>query len=430
MSRVGMVVALAAMLAAGQSMAQQVEDVSIIEERSESAGHLNEARALVRVVEGRVAESAGMVTDEDRASVQSARERAGGFERDAEAIAAGSRAGTETELRTLIASEPGLQSLIGAAEAQDAVGRQESPRYRLLVSQSMGSEGLRAVVELARSRPDMVVVFRGIRRDQTMSDLVQMILRMNGPVEEGDAVPTVSLDPVAFREGPVTAVPQLEALGQDGEVIAFVRGVVNPDWIEGKVLSGERGDLGRAGPTTEVVEEDMAVLLQEKAVEQQEAIADRARENVRGFWQQASMVDLPHARVDRTREVDPSVTLVEGFTGPDGTVIAYPGQRINPMDAVPFDQLVIVIDGTDPRQVAWARRKSDEATGVAVTVVTTRINREDGWNHYTGMVVALDQPIYLIPAEMVERFRLERVPATVEGGDRVLIVREYAANEI
>jgi conjugal transfer pilus assembly protein TraW len=124
------------------------------------------------------------------------------------------------------------------------------------------------------------------------------------------------------------------------------------------------------------------------------------------------------------------VTLVEGFTGPDGTVIAYPGQRINPMDAVPFDQLVIVIDGTDPRQVAWARRKSDEATGVAVTVVTTRISRDDGWNHYTGMVVALDQPIYLIPAEMVERFRLERVPATVEGGNRVLIVREYAANEI
>jgi hypothetical protein len=38
--------------------------------------------------------------------------------------------------------------------------------------------------------------------------------------------------------------------------------------------------------------------------------------------------------------------------------------------------------------------------------------------------------VYVLQPEMVERFQLEKVPATVEGGDRVLIVKEYAASTL
>jgi conjugal transfer pilus assembly protein TraW len=61
-----------------------------------------------------------------------------------------------------------------------------------------------------------------------------------------------------------------------------------------------------------------------------------------------------------------------------------------------------------------------------VVVVTTKVDREDGWNSYGQMMEVMQQPVYLLQEIMVERFGLQTVPAVVEGGERVLVVNEYA----
>lgn len=333
--------------------------------------------------------------------------------------------GLSRAIEEMIGGDPQIQALLEAS----AEGQSDEPppaRYVVAVSRSMGESALQELMEIAKQHPDMVLVFRGLLPGEKMEELIRFLMKLQPP-EEGAALANVMIEPTVFSGMGITVAPTLLRLAEDGSVVAQARGVGNPTWIEERVQNGEVGDLGKFGETTEVIEEDMIVTMQRKLAESN--AVQRAVDQKNNFWHHQRQHSLPTATKDRTRTVDPTVVVVDGIYGPDGSVIAFPGQKLNPFDAIPFTMTVVVFNGRDKRQVEWARSKVIELEGKEITLVTTEVDPLHGWDGYNELIETVGRHVYLLPPEMAERFALENVPATVEGGDRVLIVKEYQVHE-
>lgn len=333
-------------------------------------------------------------------------------------------------IEAMIGSDANVQQQLQAIDdAVEAEGREVRLRYRLYVSRAQGPAAIRDVFDLAKHHPDMVVVFRGVLPGEEIKDLIAFFQSIVERPSEGDPLPNVAVDPTVFRDFKVTTAPTLAYLDDQGKEIARVGGIVNPTWMAERIARGERGDLGRFGDVVEVAEEDMIVTMQRQIGSiDAEAYADRARSS---YWKRMRYVPLPTARVARTRDFDPTVVINDAITAPDGTVIGYPGQHVNPMDIAPFNMTLVVIDGRDPRQVRFARQQVMAHEGKPITVIATEIDTSaDSWKAFNDLTVAVGRVVYLLQPEMVDRFGLEAVPATVTAGHRVLVVREFGPDEL
>src|SRR5690606_6450482 len=127
-------------------------------------------------------------------------------------------------------THPSVKSML------DAVAANPDPpvtlaKYRLLVSRSMGEAAIKRAMEIAETHPDMVIVFRGLLPGERVTDLIALLGKLRPPAE-GEPMANVTLDPTAFSDANVTVVPRLERLDDEGNVLAWARGVANPDWIE------------------------------------------------------------------------------------------------------------------------------------------------------------------------------------------------------
>ncbi len=378
-------------------------------------------RLLKRVIDAQTAaERDGVGID-----TQAVEARAAQYNEQAQAIANERAPKDFPDLKAMLDGHPYADEVNSLMEG---MGENEPPpaKYALLVSRAMGHSSLQQALTLARDRQDVVLVFRGIVEGETIPELVQYIAGIVQP-KEGEALPNVTINPLLFEGDPPVA-PTLLRLDQDGKVIAQVRGILNPDWIEARVESGQTGDLGRMGETTAVVEQDLIKVLQAKLADyDMEGATKRAYEN---YFADVSLPVLETAVEDRTREFDPSVIIEDAITGPDGTVLAYPGTVINPMDAAPFNMTMVFFDARDPVQVAWAREQVVQREGETVYPVMTEVNREEGWVGYGNVVAAIGRHVFHANAMMISRLGVERVPCTVEGGDnRKLVIREYALAE-
>jgi conjugal transfer pilus assembly protein TraW len=298
----------------------------------------------------------------------------------------------------------------------------------LFVSQSMGDAGLKAAIEAARGREDVNVILRGVNPGQGIGELFRVIGKHHQIQHTDDAAAAVSINPEPFRRHVVQAVPTL--LVEDGGArVAEVRGLVNADWLLEKVKDGKRGDLGQHGETSEVSERDMLEVVDEvhKRADEQYPVTEETREaSYQRYWDGLRFTDLPVAREDRVREVDPSFVVSKTITTPDGTVIATAGQKVNPLDHLPFTQRLIVFDATDPAQRELVQQAKDEAQGRRVTLISTRYQREGGFAGLMEVWEEWGEPIYLLQSDVQQRFKIERVPSVVDGGERVFLVRELA----
>jgi conjugal transfer pilus assembly protein TraW len=146
---------------------------------------------------------------------------------------------------------------------------------------------------------------------------------------------------------------------------------------------------------------------------------EKKREALARFWEHIQFYTLPEATENRERLIDPSVTAPRDVTAPDGTLIVRAGQRINPLDRLPFTQRLVVFDATSPAQVEFALRIGREAAPRRVTHIATRLDRESGWEGLAKIETALNAPVYLLTPDLRDRFQLERSPATVEAKEEL-----------
>ena len=180
------------------------------------------------------------------------------------------------------------------------------------------------------------------------------------------------------------------------------------------ILSAGSGakDLGTWGNVFEPAEQDMLAFIQNrlKGMEQTgelDRLREEATERVEG---------LTKAKEYRSFAWDPTFTVKETITDMQGNVIARKGDTVNPLDKVPFSQVLFFIDGDDKEQVNWARQQLAGQTSVKVILVNGNIKETSD---------ALNERIYFDQSGVLTRkFGFEHIPARVSRDGRVMKVEE------
>jgi conjugal transfer pilus assembly protein TraW len=291
------------------------------------------------------------------------------------------------------------------ARGVDLAAPDDGPRYVVFATQAMGDGALAAIDARAAARGDLAVAFRGLAPGQRLSDFANARLR------GGKTAPAI-IDPRLFRQFAVDAAPAV----LDRVTGHVVFGSADPAIFE------TADDRERVAPVIAILEPDLAAVMAGRAA----AIdwAAKARAAVARFWDHAPMVALTPAPEDAERVVDARITLAKDFVLPDGQRVAKAGHVVDPTEHLPFTLTLIVFDGRSEAELPLV---AEEAAAAARPVLmATEIDRLDGWEALQALERELGQPVYLMPREIAERFRLRHTVSVVTGGAGVFQIRERA----
>jgi len=181
-------------------------------------------------------------------------------------------------------------------------------------------------------------------------------------------------------------------------------------------------DLGTWGNVFEPAEQDMLLFIQNrlKGMEQSgelDRLREEATERVKKHAVRPAPVEgLSPATDYRAFSFDPTFTVRETITDTKGNLIARKGDQVNPLDKVPYSQVLFFIDGDDKQQLAWVKKQIAGQTNFKVILVNGNIK---------DVSDALDERIFFDQAGVLTRkFGFERIPARISRDGRVLKVEE------
>jgi len=185
------------------------------------------------------------------------------------------------------------------------------------------------------------------------------------------------------------------------------------------ISTGIAADLGRCGAVYPIAERDALEEIHARARQVDwNKILDREKAKAKiKAWRPPNLVALPVAKNERTFNVD--MTYATEFDVPDGKgKILYPkGYRFNPMEYLFLPNIIVVIDGTDPRQVDWFQR-SVFAPDVRVMLLIVR----GAWAELTQK---LKRPVFYANKKIVDRLGLVAVPCTAMQRGTLMEIHEY-----
>ena len=115
--------------------------------------------------------------------------------------------------------------------------------------------------------------------------------------------------------------------------------------------AGTIKDLGTAGTVYSIIEPDLLAELRQYA--RTRTPSPEMQQQERAHYQPKDLRRLPKATADRSFEVDMTYTLTHEVTDGSGHVLYPRGFKVNPLQYVNFTGGLVVIDGSDPRQVEW-----------------------------------------------------------------------------
>ena len=183
-------------------------------------------------------------------------------------------------------------------------------------------------------------------------------------------------------------------------------------------------ELGKYGNTWDIQEQDAIESMKGKLS------AMEKKGDLKKFWEgyrdtQLSNLENPKpipgitpATEPLVREFDPTYTYPETVKDNLGNILVPAGTTINPLDYMPLTKAVIFIDGRDPKQVAYAKQRTDEHPRDKVILVAgsfLKLNR------------AWKRPVYFDQQGILTRkFGIERVPAVLTQKGKMLQIEELA----
>ncbi|MBN3262957.1 type-F conjugative transfer system protein TraW [Pectobacterium brasiliense] len=184
-------------------------------------------------------------------------------------------------------------------------------------------------------------------------------------------------------------------------------------------------DFGTYGHLYQPAEQDMLAFIENrlKSMEQTgelDRLKDEAIERVkRNAVRPAPVIGLMPATTYRTFNFDPSMTVANDITDMKGNVIARKGDKVNPLDKVPYSTTLYFIDADDKDQLAWVKK---EILGkVNFKVILVKGNIKDASD-------ALDEQIYFDQSgTLTDKFGFKSVPVKISRDGHFLKVEEIPA---
>ena len=175
--------------------------------------------------------------------------------------------------------------------------------------------------------------------------------------------------------------------------------------------------LEPVGPTSAVIETDLAEELRQRAV----SVDVKQLSSAQARYQPANLHALPRATKDATTMVDLTHTLEQDVQDANGQVLYPAGFTFNPLRYVSLSGALVVIDGSDPEQVAWFKGSPYGANRRALLLLSG------------GLAAALrdelQRPVAYLTEDLAQRLQLRAVPSVVMEQDQHLTVREVLIDE-
>lgn len=299
------------------------------------------------------------------------------------------------------------------------------PEIVIYVSMSMGEDTLRQVFDMGRGKADVGYAFRGVPPGKPLPEFFAYLQTFQG-TEEAASI-NVMIDPPGFRDNGVRSVPTMVQLDEDGNAIAQVRGLVNPEWLREKVEEGATGDLGSEGPSFPIIENDLLEAMKAEALseESRAALAKQAKAAPDRFIQSMPLISLPRATESRIRTVMPALHVERDIVDHQGVVRHKAGEVIDMSEHLPSAPILVVFDSQDPAHVDFAKRIAAGAPpGKKVIYMTTNVNRDGGFALYARQEYAIGRPVYLLMPDVRDTFGIERIPTVVTPTDKEFVIVE------
>ena len=172
--------------------------------------------------------------------------------------------------------------------------------------------------------------------------------------------------------------------------------------------------LEPVGPTSAVVETDLGEELRQRAVR---VDVERLR-SAQAHYQPANLQALPRATKDATTMVDLTHTLEEDVQDANGQVLYPAGFTFNPLRYVSLSGALVVIDGSDPEQVAWFKGSPYGANRRALLLLSGGLA--------AALRDGLQRPVAYLTQDIAQRLQVRAAPSVVVERDNQLVIREVS----
>ena len=172
--------------------------------------------------------------------------------------------------------------------------------------------------------------------------------------------------------------------------------------------------LEPVGPTSAVVETDLSDELRQRAV----SIDVEQLRHAQAHYQPANLQALPRATKDTTTMVDLTHTLEQDLVDAQGTILYPRGFTFNPLRYVSLSGALVVIDGSDPEQVAWFKGSPYGANHRALLLLSGGLA--------AALRDGLQRPVAYLTEDIAQRLQLRAVPSIVVERDNQLVIREVS----
>ena len=183
-------------------------------------------------------------------------------------------------------------------------------------------------------------------------------------------------------------------------------------------------DLGTLGHLFPIAEPDLLAFIGQRLQGMKESgeldrIQREAEARVKAHAVRPEPVaGLTPAVKDRSFRYDPTFTVQETVQDIRGNVIARAGDRVNPLDKVPYSETLYFLDGDNPVQMRWVKQQLTGQQNFKVILVKGNIRDSS---------LSLDEPVYFDQyGTLTTKFGFEHTPVRITRDDRWLRVEEVA----
>ena len=170
--------------------------------------------------------------------------------------------------------------------------------------------------------------------------------------------------------------------------------------------------LEPVGRTSPIIEQDITKELQQKAT----TIDLDALFNTHNHYQPANLHPLPRAASDRVFTVDLTHTIDHDIKDSQGNLLYPQGFSFNPLKYAGLSGGMVVIDGSDPKQVEWFQGSPYFQNHRAILLLSGGYAAE--------VKQELKRPVYYLTHDIAARLQLKAAPSVVVEQDNKLTVRE------
>ena len=178
--------------------------------------------------------------------------------------------------------------------------------------------------------------------------------------------------------------------------------------------AGEIVRLEPVGPISAVIETGLGDALRQRAV----SVDVEQLRSAQAHYQPANLQALPRATKDTTTRVDLTHTLEQDLVDTQGTILYPAGFTFNPMRYVSLSGALVVIDGSDPEQVAWFKGSPYGTNRRALLLLSGGLA--------ATLRDELGRPVAYLTEDIAQRLQLRAVPSVVVERDNQLVIREVS----